>query len=173
MIWATHSTHLWPGADEKYKPIAIKAGALGRGLPFVELVVSPQHHVLIRNELCQEMFGHAEVLAPAKGLTEMVGVRWMRGKKEATYFHLLLAKHALLRANGAQSESFYPGPTGVAMLSAAQRETLFDVLPALRSDPDNGYGPTVRAKITRRQAEKLVAEMAKVRGDARQPEYAA
>lgn len=159
LVWVTSSTHAWPGSDEKYKPYQIKAGALGDGLPQCDLMVSPQHHILLRGAQCLALLGLSEVIAPAKGLTGLAGVRHMKGKKTVTYHHLLLARHALLLAGGVASESFYPGPNAIKMLSDAQRDALFALFPALRENPETGYGPTVRRKVTRRQAEHLVSMM--------------
>lgn len=159
LVWVTSSTHAWPGSDEKYKPYQIKAGALGDGLPQCDLMVSPQHHILLRGAQCLALFGLSEVIAPAKGLTGLAGVRHMKGKKTVTYHHLLLARHALLLAGGVASESFYPGPNAIKMLSDAQRDALFALFPALRENPETGYGPTVRRKVTRQQAKQIVSMM--------------
>ena len=83
----------------------------------------------------------------------------MQGKKSVEYYHIMFAQHEIINAHGVQTESFYPGQTAVSMLSAAQRASLFAVVPALKTDPENGYGPTARKKITRRQAEELVQAM--------------
>lgn len=164
LVWVTSSHHVWPGSDEIFKPVQIKAGALGAGLPRCDLMVSPQHHILLGNLHGADMFGAPEVIAPAKGLTGLAGVRHMKGKKDVTYFHLMLDKHALLWAGGIASESFYPGPTAIKMLNDAQRASLLRKFPALLDNPDTGYGPTVRHKITRRQAEMLVSRMSGVTG---------
>ncbi|MBE0413310.1 Hint domain-containing protein [Yoonia sp.] len=159
LVWVTSSTHTWPGSDEKFKPVQIKAGAFGDGLPVCDLMVSPQHHFLMRSPDCQALFGQPEVIAPAKGLTGLTGVRHMQGKKTVTYHHMLLAQHALLLAGGVQSESFYPGLTAISMLNNAQRDALFALFPALRENPETGYGQPVRHKVTRRQAENIVRSM--------------
>jgi hypothetical protein len=159
LAWATSSLHTWPGSDEKHKPILIKQGAFGTDLPDSDLSVSPQHHIVMKGKLCVALFGADEVLAPAKGLTGLAGVRVMAGKKAAEYFHLMMAQHEILIAQGVETESFYPGPTSLQMMSAGQRASLLAVVPTLRDDPENGYGPTARKKITRRQAEQLVEAM--------------
>ncbi len=81
----------------------------------------------------------------------------MEGKRAVDYVHIMLESHEIIMAHGVATESFYPGPNAVRMLTPAQRASLYGVVPALKTDPENGYGPTARKKITRREAEKLVA----------------
>lgn len=159
VIWAGKSHLTWPGADDLMKPIQIKAGALGDAMPAQDLMVSQQHHVLIDSTLCEEMFGTRQVLAPAKGLTGLPGVRWMLGKKEATFCHVLLEQHAILTSNGAPSESFYPGKFIMNGLSENMQQGIRSVLPALTDDVALTYGNTARLRLTRRQAEALVKQM--------------
>ena len=173
LIWVTSTKHVWPGSDDKHKPIMIKQGALGEGLPTADLIVSPQHHMVIEGQTAFDMFEQRQVLAPAKGLTHLAGIRAMKGRKKAEYFHLLLPVHDVLIAHGAKTESFYPGPTALRMMSTAQCESLYTIVPALRDDPENGYGATALKKITRRQAEALVKALrAKTSDQNKQPELA-
>ena len=157
--WVSSSLHAWPGSDENHKPILIQQGALGADLPTSDLAVSPQHHIVMKGPICANLFGADEVLAPAKGLTGLAGVRIMAGKKEAEYFHIMMPQHEILIAHGVETESFYPGTTSLQMMTAGQRASLLAVVPTLRDDPERGYGPTARKKITRRQAEQLVEAM--------------
>lgn len=160
VTWVSSSLHFWKqGTKHDNKPIIISAGSLSGCSPSHDLMVSPQHHILFESDLCQKLFGTKEVLAPAKGLTGLPGVRVMAGKKSAEYYHVMTENHEILIAHGVETESFYPGPTAVRMLNAGQRASLFAVVPALRDDPENGYGPTARKRITRKQAEKLVDAM--------------
>ena len=51
------------------RPIRIAAGALGASTPAQDLLVSPQHRVLVRSRIAQRMFGTSEVMVPAIRLT--------------------------------------------------------------------------------------------------------
>lgn len=169
IVWVAQSQHSWPGSDEGCKPILIAAGALGDGRPMHDLQVSPQHHVLMSNPICAASFGQRDVLAPAKGLIGLPGVREMKGKKAVTYFHMLLPRHAIVWSNGAETESFYPGPCAVAMLTPAHKASLFRLLPGVGAQPVLRYGPTARLRITKGQTVQLVRALRASQTPVQQP----
>lgn len=82
------------------KPIEIGPDSLSPGVPSAPLCVSPQHRILVEDPDTGD-----EVLVPAAKLTWRKGIRRMRGKQAATYYHLLLDQHEVLMANGAPVES--------------------------------------------------------------------
>lgn len=92
-------------------PIEFRAGSLGAGLPARDLRVSPQHRILI----------DGDVLAPARGLTDLPGVRVMTGCRGVRYHHVLLGSHEVIFAEGAATESLFPGPTFLASCRISDR----------------------------------------------------
>lgn len=148
IIWIGSTKIVFNAYNEKQKPILIAAHALGTDTPHRDLVVSPQHKILLENN------DHQGILAPVKGLTAQRGIRIMKGRKEVEYFHVLLPKHSILISNGLATESFYPGETGMKMLNRTQRDAIEVAVPSLRKDL-SVYGPQVRICLTRRQAEQL------------------
>jgi hypothetical protein len=155
ILWISQSEHVWPGNSEKELPILISSGALGPNTPRTDLVVSPQHKILVSDENTTNASNNAEVLVPAKGLTSRPGVRVMKGKSQVTYYHILLERHEILLADGLTTESFFPGPTALKMLRAKQREVIFSLFPGLRECRADGYGPQARSCLTRRKTEEL------------------
>lgn len=155
--WVGQSELNWPGAIEGQKPIHISAGALGVNRPRQDLVVSPQHRMLLSNVPTDMGHGLNEVLAPAIALTGLPGIRQMKGKRSVTYFHVLLDHHAVIQSEDVATESFYPGPQALKMLSRAQRAEVLMMFPALRGDPEGGYGLKARPVLTRREAQALLA----------------
>ena len=74
------------------------------------------------------MFNAREVLVAAVNLTELPGVYFDINATEVEYFHLVFDDHQIVFANGAPSESFYPGEEGLkALIPQAYEEptTLF------------------------------------------------
>ncbi len=76
------------------QPILITAGALGHGLPWRDLVVSPDHGMYLN--------GH---LIPAKALTNGFSIRQLN-RDTVTYYHIEFSEHAVLFAEGAGTESY-------------------------------------------------------------------
>ncbi|WP_068116678.1 Hint domain-containing protein [Tropicimonas marinistellae] len=112
--------------DTRFKPIQIRAGALGNGLPTTDLVVSPHHRMLMRNPQ-----GH-DTLVAAKSLVGRPGIRVMRGKKCVHYLHLIFDAHEIVFSNGTPSESLLPGPQALRSVPPEVRNELLTIFPQLK-----------------------------------------
>lgn len=95
--------------NPKHRPIRIPAGALGLGLPQADLVVSPQHRMLIQSDIAERMFGEKEILVPACQLVGFMGVHRVAATETAQYVHVLLNHHGVVFAEGAPSETLFLG----------------------------------------------------------------
>lgn len=134
--WAGHRTLSRADlqANPKLAPIRIRDGVLGnRG----DLLVSPQHAMKLGGKLCR-----------AAHLADHGGGRIRRayGKRGVTYVHLLLPRHEIIFANGAPTESLYPGRFGLAGFDVAAKSELIALFPQLGfvmrgADPGKVYGP--------------------------------
>ena len=114
------------------RPIRISKGALGAGLPLQDLLVSPQHRVLVRSRIAQRMFGTDEVLVAAKQLVLIDGIDIAQDLQSFTYHHLVFDQHEIVLSNGAASESLYPGPEAMRNLGRAARDEIYALFPHLR-----------------------------------------
>lgn len=121
-------------AAPKLRPIRIQAGALGACVPSADLMVSPQHRVLVRSSIARRMFGSDEVLVSAKHLLEMDGVAQL-DVQGVEYFHVLFDSHEVVVSNGAETESLFTGAEALKSVGEAAREEIFTLFPELR---DNG-----------------------------------
>lgn len=122
------------------QPIQFSPGSLGPDLPHRTLLVSPQHRMVLR-------IGQREVLAPAKSLLPLAGVRQMMGRRDVVYVHVLLPQHSVLMTEGVASESFYPGPMALRMLGEDCAQHLLHEV--LQGQP---YGPMARPCLRDRDA---------------------
>jgi hypothetical protein len=102
----------WIGAREieardNFAPIRICAGSYGAQ---ADVLLSPQHRVLIRDIWAELLFGESEVLVKAKDLVNDKTVRREESETPVTYVHLLFDQHNILSSSGLLSESYLPGP---------------------------------------------------------------
>nr|WP_083825857.1 Hint domain-containing protein [Paracoccus sp. TRP] len=123
------------GVLPKLRPIRIKAGALGDGVPSSDLLVSPQHRVLVRSKIARKMFGTDEVLVAAKQLVLLDGIDIATDMQEVEYFHILFDRHEVVISNGAETESLFTGPEALKSVGKAALEEIFTLFPELE-DPD-------------------------------------
>ena len=87
-----------------FRPIRIRAGALGDGLPWRDMLVSPQHRFVVSGWRADILFGSASVLVAAKHLVNDMTIRPV-DVGALTYMHLLLPQHHIILAEGALTES--------------------------------------------------------------------
>jgi hypothetical protein len=120
-------------ADPKLKPVLIKAGSLGGGLPMQDMLVSPNHRMLIANENTQMLFDEREVLVAAKHLVGQPGVQ-MIDTIGTEYIHVMFERHQVILGDGAWTESFQPGDQTIGGFDAEQREEIFKLFPSLKAE---------------------------------------
>lgn len=137
------------------RPVMIRAGALGRGLPLHDMLVSPQHRMLLTSERAALYFEDREVLASARHLTGMDGVD-LAAAQHTTYVHFMFDQHEVVLSNGAWSESFQPGAQVLDGLGDAQRDEIFELFPELRDTRGiEGY-QAARRSLKKHEARLLV-----------------
>jgi hypothetical protein len=114
------------------RPIRIARGALGDGLPLSDLLVSPQHRVLVRSRIARRMFDQDEVLVAAKQLLTLPGVTTVEGARSTVYVHLLFDRHEILLSNGAATESFFTGPEALKSVGPLAQAEILTLFPSLK-----------------------------------------
>ena len=112
------------------RPIRIAAGALGQGLPLRDMIVSPQHRMLMEGYRAEMLFGEAEVLVAARHLTDLPGVAtaFVPG---VSYIHVMFDQHEIICADGAWTESFQPAQRMLDSMDAEQAEEILCLFPDL------------------------------------------
>jgi len=133
------------------RPIRFRAGALGIGRPDEDLLVSPQHRMLVQGAAARALFNAEEVLVAAEDLVNDRTVSVDARLREVTYVHILLEAHQIVWANGLETESFHPSATSLETIEPGQRAALFDVLPELAQNPQV-YGAFARRNLSASEA---------------------
>lgn len=140
--------------NEKIIPIRIRRHALGANMPSADLLVSPQHRVLVRSRIAQKMFGTEEVLIAAKQLCQLEGIDIARDMMRVDYFHMLFDRHEIVVSNGAETESLYTGPEALKSVGPEALAEIFELFPELR---ERDYAPTgARVLASGRMGRRLV-----------------
>jgi hypothetical protein len=146
-------------AMPKLRPIRIRPGAFGIGEPDEEILVSPEHRMLVKGVVARALFNTPEVLVAARDLINGDSVMLDTRSKEVTYIHLLLERHEVLFANGVETESFHPANTAISTISEADRGRLLQQLPHVAENP-HSYGSYARRNLSRSEAAILLHEAA-------------
>ncbi|MFK7744037.1 MAG: Hint domain-containing protein [Roseobacter sp.] len=137
------------------KPIRIRAGALGPGMPEQDISLSPNHRVLVANDKTALYFEEREVLVAAKHLTALEGIdivspRWI------TYIHIMFEQHEVVLSQGAWSESFQPGDYSLQGIGNAQRLEIQHLFPDLKTDAGLASYQAARRSLKRYEAKLLL-----------------
>jgi len=130
-------------AEPWVRPVLIRAGALGAGLPSRDLRVSPQHAMLID-----------DVLVPAAALVNGASIVRDTTETDVEYYHIEMGGHELVFAEGAPSETFvdlgtraiFDNADEYALLFGAEQATAGAALPRV----EEGYQlEAIRRRLAR------------------------
>lgn len=137
LVWTRDSGYQpvrWIGkttvaATGAFAPVVIQPGAIGNA---EELVVSPEHRILLSSASAELLFGENEVFVAAKHLCGLPGV-FQRPGGTITYVHFMCDTHQIVSANGIDCESFFLSEFSVSGVDADQRRELLALFPSLEA----------------------------------------
>ena len=133
---------------EDTRPVRIAAGTFGAQ---ADVIVSPNHRILLSDQWAELLFGAHEVLVKAKDLINHRTVVWDTQRPVVRYFHILLDDHQLLTSHGLVSESYHPGSQTMQGFDPVTQAEIVRLFPRLAHDSDN-YGPAARPSLQRHEA---------------------
>jgi microcystin-dependent protein len=129
-------------------PIRLEAGALADGVPARDLWLSPEHALYIDG-----------VLVPAQRLGNGITIRQVESVDRIEYFHIELAMHDVILADGAPAETFVDCDNRGMFHNAGEFAARYpDDLPerwefcAPRAEPDSPELSAIRADLLSRAA---------------------
>lgn len=144
------------GATGHHAPIRIAANTFGiHG----ELMVSPQHRILVRDHLAELWFGEEEVLIAAKDLVNGSTVRAIEGG-QVEYVHILFDRHEVVLSAGLATESFLPGPQTFKAFEEEVQAEICALFPELEPTTGAGYSPAARPMLKAHEARVLLERRA-------------
>lgn len=138
-------------ALDKRAPIRFAPGAMGN---VRELLVSPQHKILVSGWRAELFFGEDEVLVAAVHLVNADTIH-RAPRRHVMYHHLMFDAHEILLADGVPTESFFPGDY------VLQDDNLRDEV--LATFPEMLAGPSLDWTCARRVLKSQEAKV--LRGD--------
>ena len=137
------------------RPIRLRSGALGLDRPNGDLIVSPDHRILVGGPASRDLWNEHEVLVRAADLVGDANILTDNSVTETYYIHLMLPRHEIVWANGLEVETFHPGFMGLDLLENTDRKQLLNVRPDLANDP-HAYGAPARRMVTSAEAAILI-----------------
>lgn len=143
----SHNAHL--------RPVLIRKGALGNGLPERDMTVSPNHRVLVANDKTALYFEEREVLVAAKHLTGVEGVDIV-SPLGVSYLNMMFAQHEVVLSDGSWTESFQPGDESLLGIGNAQRTEIFELFPELKTPEGTVAYMSARKSLKRHEAKVIL-----------------
>jgi hypothetical protein len=141
-------------AAKHLRPVLIRQGALGNDLPERDMLVSPNHRVLVANDKTALYFEESEVLVAAKHLTGLDGVDIV-DVSETTYIHIMFDQHEVILSDGTWTESFQPGDHSLAGVGDEQRSEIFEIFPELATREGIDRYTSARRSLKKHEAKLL------------------
>lgn len=140
------------------RPILIRKHALGRNLPSRDLIVSPQHRMMMQHGLARLYFDSDVCLVPAKSLLALPGVSRL-GFGSETYIHIMFDKHEVIYANDCATESFHPGEMILNRMERSVQDEIYEIFPELEHcDVVSAYGPTILPTLSGQEGAALIGQ---------------
>ena len=136
------------------KPVLIRRGALGNDLPERDMMVSPNHRVLVANDKTALYFEEREVLVAAKHLIGLDGIDIVE-VSHTTYIHIMFDQHEVILSDGTWTESFQPGDQSLAGIGSEQRDEILELFPELATQEGVDNYAAARRSLKKHEA-KLV-----------------
>lgn len=131
---------------EALRPVLVRAGAFGEGLPSRDMLVSPNHRFLRDTAPMpgDPSAGPEEVLVPAR---QMIDHRRVRPAETlgVSYIHILCDRHQVILANGTWTESFHPDDSVFQAMSNRHKLELRELFPDIET-----VGASTRFRPVRR-----------------------
>ena len=111
------------------RSIRFGSGAFGPDRPDPDLLVSPQHWMLLKGRAAEALFSVDAVLAAAKDLVNDLTVTIDCAVQEGTSVYVLLEGHNVFWADSFESESFHRANAALQPVETVLREGLLGPAP--------------------------------------------
>lgn len=128
------------------RPVLVRQASLSAGLPERDLMISPNHRIMIERTRTALFLSEQEALVAAKHIVDSKGIRQV-DVLGVTYVHFMCDRHEVVMANGIWLESFHTADPSLGAVGNAQRNEIFELFPDLRQS----LSPEAVARTRRRE----------------------
>lgn len=139
------------------RPVKVAQDTFGPGLPTSDLVLSPNHRVMLSDWRVEMLFGDRDVLAAVRMLEDSPGIGSADASHGVAYNHLMFDRHEIVIANGMPCESLYPGPVALEALDDGALAEIRAIFPEAM-DETVDVGPPARRILRGFEASALMAQ---------------
>jgi hypothetical protein len=133
-------------AEPHLLPVFIRQGSLGKGMPERDMMVSPNHRILVANERTSLRYADREALVAAKHLS-VQGVHTVQSSG-TIYIHFICDRHEVVLADGIWTESFQPDDQSLKGIGNAQRLEIYEIFPELKTEAGRAAYGAARQTLT-------------------------
>ncbi len=113
------------------RPVRIRQGALPSNRPSADLLLSPNHRLLVSSGEAERLFNTHETLILARDIAKHIpdkrAIYVDTAIPQVTYYHLLTGQHEIIWANGVEAETLHPSDMDMGLLDHQSRQALYTV----------------------------------------------
>lgn len=136
------------------RPVLLRADAIEEGVPHTDLMLSPQHRIVLEGVLPELLFGDPRVLTAATHMENDHSILRQHDCREVEYFHILLDGHHTVFANGLEAETLFLGDAASQALGPEARSEIFTIFPEFQTNLSLA-GTTCLTSLNRKETTAL------------------
>ena len=153
--WIGRRKIVFSKGAHRFKPILVQAGAIDGIVPHRDVMLSPQHRIMLDGPAVQKICGQKTALTPVKALTKARGIRQAQGRETVEYVSLMFDRHEIIMAEGMACESYLPRPYARTYLDKASIAAINSLVPGVFTQDASKIYPPARVLLTVHQGKYL------------------
>lgn len=139
VMWVGASSFVPADAGRRTPLVRIMSDTFGLGSPSGFLTLGPGARILRTPTHLRTGIKPVEYLTPAREFLDGTNVIEIVPPTPVRLFHLVLERHAAIKADGMECETFHPGNTALRQMSHAMRDLFLSMFPHIGHVTD--FGP--------------------------------
>ncbi len=129
VLWIGAGTFVPADVGHRTSLVRVMSDAFGEGRPDSFLTLGPSARILQTPPHLRGQIGAASLLTPITEFIDGVNVIEVSPPTPVHLFHIVLDRHAAIRAGGLECETFHPGGHATRQVSHAMRDLFLSMFP--------------------------------------------